>query len=105
MKDFAPQTVSLREIVAALWRGRMLVLLGPTLGVVLALSFSRILPPRYEAVSTVVLRDRLESGSSGPLGAGALGAGSSGGGGSSSRGVSQGLQSFLSLPTVLGGGV
>ncbi len=105
MKDFAPQTVSLREIVAALWRGRMLVLLGPTLGVVLALSLSRILPPRYEAVSTVVLRDRLESGSSGPLGAGALGVGSSGGGGSSSRGVSQGLQSFLSLPTVLGGGV
>ena len=109
MKSSSPQTISLQEISAALWRGRWLVVLGSTLGVALALSLSWILPPRYEAVTTVVLRDRLESGGTPSLGGGALGGGGSRGGsddgGSSSRGVAQGLQSFLSLPNVLGGGV
>ena len=109
MKSSSPQTISLQEISAALWRGRWLVVLGSTLGVALALSLSWILPPRYEAVTTVVLRDRLESGGAPSLGGGALGGGGSRGGsddgGSSSRGMAQGLQSFLSLPNVLGGGV
>ena len=109
MKDSTPQTISLQEIAAALWRGRWLVVLGPMLGVALALSLSWLLPPRYEAATTVVLRDRLESG-----GAAALGGRSPGGGGSSSRsggggpasgGGAQGLGGLLSLGGVLGGGV
>ena len=57
MKASSPQTIGLQEISAALWRGRWLVVLGPTLGVALALWLSWILPPRYEAETTVVLRD------------------------------------------------
>ena len=40
MKDSTPQTISLQEMAAALWRGRLLLVLGPTLGVALALSLS-----------------------------------------------------------------
>ena len=109
MKSSAPQTISLQEISAALWRGRWLVVLGSTLGVALALSLSWILPPRYEAVTTVVLRDRLESGGAPSLGGASFGGGGSRGGsddgGSATGGIAQGLQSFLSLPNVLGGGI
>ena len=109
MKDSAPQTISFQEITAALWRGRLLLVLGPTLGVALALSLSWLLPPRYEASTTVVLRDRLESGGASALGGGSLSgggsSGGSGGGGSASGGGAQGLGSLLSLPGMFGGGV
>ena len=110
MKDSAPQTISLQEITAALWRGRLLLVLGPMLGVALALSLSWILPPRYEAVTTVVLRDRLESGGAGALGGGSRSGGGSSRGGSGGRGPAsgggaQGLGSLLSLPGMFGGGV
>ena len=109
MKDSTPQTISLQEISAALWRGRWLVVLGPTLGVALALWLSWILPPRYEAETTVVLRDRLESGGAAALGGGGLGGGGSTSGsrrrGSASGGAAQGLGGLLSLGGVLGGGL
>ena len=110
MKDSTPQTISLQEMAAALWRGRLLLVLGPTLGVALALSLSWILPPRYEAATTVVLRDRLEPGGAAALGGGSprrggSSRGGSGGGGSASGGAAQGLGGLLSLGGVLGGGV
>ena len=109
MKDSTPQTISLQEISAALWRGRWLVVLGPTLGMALALWLSWILPPRYEAETTVVLRDRLESGGAAALGGGGLGGGGSTSGsrrgGSASGGAAQGLGGLLSLGGVLGGGL
>ena len=109
MKASTPQTISLQEISAALWRGRWLVVLGPTLGVALALWLSWILPPRYEAETTVVLRDRLESGGAAALGGGSPGGGGSTSGsrrgGSASGGAAQGLGGLLSLGGVLGGGL
>ena len=102
MKASSPQTIGLQEISAALWRGRWLVVLGTTLGVALALWLSWILPPRYEAETTVVLRDRLESGGAAALGGG-LSRGGSGGGGPASGGAARGLGSLLSLPGVFGG--
>lgn len=90
MRDSPPETVSLRELTAAVWRGRLLLGLGPVLGVVVALVVSWTLPPRYEAVATVVLRDRTESSSTGGL---AL------------PGIGSGLEGLFSLPGRLGGGI
>lgn len=66
-------TLDLREVGGALVRGWWWLLLGLALGVTGALLANHLLPKEYEAVGTVVLRDRNESAGS-PLGGG-LGSG------------------------------
>jgi uncharacterized protein involved in exopolysaccharide biosynthesis len=51
-------TVDFREVASALWRGRVLIAGGAVLGLLLALAVTWVLPVRYEANSTVLLRDQ-----------------------------------------------
>lgn len=75
-------TIDLREVASALRRGRWWILAGVLFGISVAVAVTMLVPPRYEATTTILLRD-MTGGATSALG----GSGSSEDGGISLGGL------------------